>query len=149
MVVQEKLNSLIAEACKSASVPLVEADMFRAGKRKTLRIFIDKPEGVSIDDCTNVSHFLSDALDLDPELIEGAYTLEVSSPGLDRPLKSLADFNRNKGRLLRVNRSTGKTVTGELLDADEDNLKLKLKGNAGDIVIPRSEVLSAKVEVKI
>ena len=149
MVVQEKLNSLIAEACKSASVTLVEADMFRAGKRKTLRIFIDKPEGVSIDDCTNVSHFLSDALDLDPELIEGAYTLEVSSPGLDRPLKSLADFNRNKGRLLRVNRSTGKTVTGELLDADEDNLKLKLKGNAGEIVIPRTEVLSAKVEVKI
>ena len=149
MVVQEKLNSLIAEACKSASVTLVEADMFRAGKRKTLGIYIDKPEGVSIDDCTNVSHFLSDALDLDPELIEGAYTLEVSSPGLDRPLKSLADFLRNKGRLLRVNRSTGKTVTGELKDADEENLTLKLKGNAGDIVIPRSEVLSAKVEVKI
>ena len=149
MVVQEKLNSLIAEACKSASVTLVEADMFRAGKRKTLRIYIDKPEGVSIDDCTNVSHFLSDALDLDPELIEGAYTLEVSSPGLDRPLKSLADFLRNKGRLLRVNRSTGKTVTGELKDADEENLTLKLKGNAGDIVIPRSEVLSVKVEVKI
>ena len=149
MVVQEKLNSLIAEACKSASVTLVEADMFRAGKRKTLRIFIDKPEGVSIDDCTNVSHFLSDALDLDPELIEGAYTLEVSSPGLDRPLKSLADFNRNKGRLLRVNRSTGKTVTGELLDANEENLTYKLKGHAGEIDIPRSEVLSAKVEVKI
>ena len=86
---------------------------------------------------------------MDPELIEGAYTLEVSSPGLDRPLKSLADFLRNKGRLLRVNRSTGKTVTGELKDADEENLTLKLKGNAGDIVIPRSEVLSAKVEVKI
>jgi ribosome maturation factor RimP len=48
-----------------------------------------------------------------------------------------------------VNRSTGKTVTGELKDADEENLTLKLKGNAGDIVIPRSEVLSAKVEVKI
>ena len=149
MVVQEKLNSLIADACKSASVTLVEADVFRAGKRKTLRIFIDKPEGVTIDDCTSVSHYLSDALDLDPELIEGAYTLEVSSPGLDRPLKSLADFNRNKGRLLRITRSTGKPVTGELLDADEENLKLKLKGNAGEIVIPRSEVLSAKVEVEI
>ena len=153
MVAQEKLNSLIADACKSASVTLVEADVFRAGKRKTLRIFIDKPEGVTIDDCTNVSHFLSDALDLDPELIEGAYTLEVSSPvsspGIDRPLKSMADFERNKGRLLRVTRSTGKPVTGELLNADEENLTLKLKGNAGEIVIPRSEVLSAKVEVEI
>ena len=96
-----------------------------------------------------MSHFLSDALDLDPELIEGAYTLEVSSPGIDRPLKSMADFERNKGRLLRVTRSTGKPVTGELLNADEENLTLKLKGNAGEIVIPRSEVLSAKVEVEI
>ena len=86
---------------------------------------------------------------VDPELIEGAYTLEVSSPGIDRPLKSMADFERNKGRLLRVTRSTGKPVTGELLNADEENLTLKLKGNAGEIVIPRSEVLSAKVEVEI
>lgn len=149
MVAQEKLNSLIAEACESAAVTLVEFDMFRAGKRKTLRLYIDKPEGVTIDDCSNVSRHLSDALDLDPEIIEGAYTLEVSSPGLDRPLKSLADFNRNKGRLLRVTRSTGKPVVGELLDADEENLTLSLKGNAGNIVIPRSEVLAAKVDVKI
>lgn len=149
MVAQEKLNSLIAEACEAAAVTLVEFDMFRAGKRKTLRLYIDKPEGVTIDDCSNVSRHLSDALDLDPELIEGAYTLEVSSPGLDRPLKSLADFNRNKGRLLRVTRSTGKPVSGKLLEADEENLTLSLKGNAGSIVIPRSEVLAAKVDVKI
>ena len=148
-MVNQKLDALIAEACKAVGVTLVEQDMFRAGKRKTLRLYIDKPEGVTIDDCSSVSRHLSDALDQDPDIIEGAYTLEVSSPGLDRPLKSLADFNRNKGRLLRITRSTGKPVTGELLDADEENLKLKLKGNAGEIVIPRSEVLSAKVEVEI
>lgn len=149
MVTGEKLNALIAEACTTAGVTLVEADMFRAGKRKVLRLFIDKPEGVNIDDCSNVSRHLSDALDLDPELIEGAYTLEVSSPGLDRPLKSDADFTRNKGRLLRVTRSTGKPVTGKLVDVDETNLTLALKGNAGNIVVPRSEVLVAKVDVQI
>ena len=148
-MVAQKLDTLIAQACEAAGVTLVEQDMFRAGKRKTLRLYIDKPEGVTIDDCSNVSRHLSDALDLDPEIIEGAYTLEVSSPGLDRPLKSVADLLRNKGRTLRVTRSTGKPLTGKLLDADEDNLTLALKGNAGNVVVPRSEVLVAKVDVQI
>ena len=87
-MVAQKLDTLIAQACEAAGVTLVEQDMFRAGKRKTLRLYIDKPEGVTIDDCSNVSRHLSDALDADPDIIEGAYTLEVSSPGLDRPLKS-------------------------------------------------------------
>ncbi len=146
---REKLDALIAEACELAGVSLVEMDMFRAGKRRTVRLYIDKPEGVSIDDCSKVSRHLSDALDLDPEVIEGAYTLEVSSPGLDRPLKSVADLLRNKGRTIRVIRSTGKPITGKLLEADEDNLTLALKGNAGNVVVPRSEVLVAKVDVQI
>lgn len=146
---RERLDSLVANACMAAGVSLVELDMFRAGKRKTLRLFIDKPEGVTIDDCSNVSRSLSDALDLDPEVIEGAYTLEVSSPGLDRPLKSVADFERNVGRFIRVTRSSGKPVTGKLLMADEQSLTLALKGNAGNVVVPRSEVLVAKVDVQI
>ncbi|PWJ61601.1 MULTISPECIES: ribosome maturation factor RimP [unclassified Fibrobacter] len=144
-----KLDSLIEEACEAVGVTLVEQDMFRAGKRKTLRLYIDKPEGVTIDDCSAVSRHLSDALDLDPEIIEGAYTLEVSSPGLDRPLKSVADFTRNKGRLIRVTRSTGKPVVGTLVDADEENLTLTIKGNPENVVVPRSEVLVAKVDVQI
>lgn len=145
----QKLDSLIAQACEAAGVSLVEQDMFRAGKRKTLRLYIDKPEGVSIDDCTNVSHFLSDALDLDPDIIEGAYTLEVSSPGLDRPLKSDADFIRNKGRFIRVTRPAGKPVVGKLIEVDEKNLTLALKGKKEEEVIPRDEVLVAKVDVQI
>ena len=146
---REKLDALVAEACTFAGVSLVEMDMFRAGKRRTVRLYIDKPEGVSIDDCSKVSRHLSDALDLDPDVIEGAYTLEVSSPGLDRPLKSVADLLRNKGRTIRVTRSTGKPLTGKLLEADENNLTLALKGNAGNVVISRSEVLVAKVDVQI
>ena len=103
---REKLDSLIAEACRSVGVELVELDQFQAGKRKVLRLYVDKPEGVTIGDCTEVSRNLSAALDLDEEVIAGAYTLEVSSPGLDRPLKSTADFQRNAGRFLRITRST-------------------------------------------
>ena len=149
MVTDEKLNAFIAEACNGALVTLVEADLFRAGKRKVLRLFIDKPDGVSIDDCSNVSRRLSDSLDSEPDIIEGAYTLEVSSPGLDRPLKSDFDFERNRGRLLRVTRSTGKPVSGKLVDFDAESLTLSLKGNAGNMVVPRGEVLVAKVDVQI
>lgn len=145
---REKLNSLIAEVCKSVGVELVELDEFQAGKRKVLRLYIDKPEGVTVGDCTEVSRQLSAALDLDAELISESYTLEVSSPGLDRPLKSPADFQRNMGRLLRVARTTGKPVTGVLLSVDEQNLMLELKGNAGQFQIPRSEILSAKVDIQ-
>lgn len=145
---REKLNSLIAEVCESVEVELVELDEFQAGKRKVLRLYIDKPEGVTVGDCTQVSRLLSAALDLDEELISESYTLEVSSPGLDRPLKSPADFKRNIGRFLRVARSTGKPVTGILLSADEQNIMLELKGHAGQFQIPRSEILSAKVDIQ-
>ncbi len=145
----EKLDTLIGEACKAVGVTLIEQDMFRAGKRKTLRLYIDKPEGVTIDDCSAVSRHLSDALDLDLEIIEGAYTLEVSSPGLDRPLKSVADFTRNVGRFIRVTRSTGKPIVGKLVSADEENLTLTVKGASEDTVVPRAEVLVAKVDVQI
>lgn len=149
MDTREKLDSLIAAACNAVSVSLVEADWFRAGKRKVLRLYIDKPEGVTVSDCACVSRNLSDALDADPDLIDGAYTLEVSSPGLDRPLKTDADFSRNVGRRLRVTRSTGKPVAGNLKEFNDESLTLELKGKAGEVVVPRSEILSAKVDVEI
>lgn len=140
---------MIAAACEAGNVSLVEADLFQAGKRKMLRLFVDKPEGVTIGDCTKVSRTLSAALDLDPDVIEGAFTLEVSSPGLDRPLKSEADFLRNVGRRLRITRSTGKPVTGVLKSVDNECLTVELMGNAGDMQVPRSEILSAKADVQI
>lgn len=149
LITQEKLNLMIAAACEAGNVSLVEADLFQAGKRKMLRLFVDKPEGVTIGDCTKVSRALSAALDLDPDVIEGAFTLEVSSPGLDRPLKSEADFLRNVGRRLRITRSTGKPVTGVLKSVDNECLTVELMGNAGDMQVPRSEILSAKADVQI
>lgn len=145
---REKLNTLIAEACASVLAELVELDQFQAGKRKVFRIYIDKPEGVSIKDCTQVSRYLSEALDAKPDLIEGAYTLEVSSPGVDRPLKSVRDFERNIGRTLRITQTSGRPVTGVLKSVDEKNIFLILKGNAGEIEIARSAILSAKVDIQ-
>lgn len=145
---REKLNSLIAEACETVGAELVEFDMFRAGNRKVLRIYIDKANGVDVEDCASVSRHLSDAVDQDDTLISGAWTLEVSSPGIDRPLKSTRDFERNRNRLLRVVRSTGKPLTGLLVTVDDQSLTLSVKGVTEPVLVPRSEILSAKVEVQ-
>ncbi|MCK9183362.1 MAG: ribosome maturation factor RimP [Fibrobacteraceae bacterium] len=145
---REKLDSLIAQACATAGVELIECDRFKAGKREVLRIYIDKPNGVDVEDCALVSEHLSDALDSDESLIPDAYTLEVSSPGLDRPLKSTRDFERNKNRIVRVTRSEGRPLTGELVAVDEENLTLSIKGVTDAVLVPRSEILSVKVEVQ-
>jgi len=76
-------------ACERAGVNLIEKELAGAGKRKILRLFIDKSGGVSVEDCAGVSRYLSEELDKEEneKLIDSAYTLEVSSPGIDRPPK--------------------------------------------------------------
>ncbi|HIJ94848.1 MAG TPA: ribosome maturation factor RimP [Desulfuromonadales bacterium] len=86
---------------ESLSIELVDVEFGRVGRDAVLRLFIDKEGGVMLDDCATVSRELSAILDIE-EVIPGAYTLEVSSPGLDRPLKTQADYDRFAGRLIKV-----------------------------------------------
>jgi ribosome maturation factor RimP len=76
-------------ACKRAGVNLIEMNLLRAGKRKILKLFIDKNGGVSVENCASASRFLSEELDKEENanLIDSSYTLEVSSPGIDRNTK--------------------------------------------------------------
>lgn len=146
---REKLDSLVQLACVEAGVELVEMDVFQAGKRKVLRLFVDSEGGVTVDQCAKCSRSLGDALENDESIIPEAFTLEVSSPGLDRPLKTTRDFERNIGRLLRITRGQGKPLSGILNAVDEDALVLALKGGAGEVRVTRAEILAAKVDVQI
>ena len=80
---------------------LVEVEWVRGGGRFTLRVFIDKPGGVNIDDCQAVSRTIEPILDVE-DFIEPAYDLEVSSPGLDRPLRTPEHFARYAGQRVHV-----------------------------------------------
>lgn len=80
---------------------LVEVEWLRAGGRWTLRVFVDKPGGVTIDDCQAASRTVEPMLDVE-DFIEPAYDLEVSSPGLDRPLRKPRDFDRFAGQRAHV-----------------------------------------------
>ncbi len=84
-----------------AGLELVEIQFRREGHGWVLRIFIDKEQGVTIDDCARVSREINTWLDVE-DLIEHAFHLEVSSPGLERPLKKSADYERFAGRKARI-----------------------------------------------
>jgi len=118
---------------------------------KALRVLVDRPDGtVGIDDCAAVSQFLSAALDVE-DLIPGSYRLEVSSPGLDRPVRSLEEFRRFVGRLCRVHLVAAEdgnhVVVGRIAGAGDDRVRLALEGGA-ERDIAYGNVARARLEVE-
>lgn len=106
---------------------LVETQFRLEGQRWVLRFFIDRAGGVTVDDCAAVSRRLDDWLE-EAALIRHAYTLEVSSPGLERPLRKPEDFVRFAGRRVRLrlhrDEGQGKTLTGTLLGLENGEIAL-------------------------
>ncbi len=102
-------------------------DCLGQGARTLLRVYIDKPEGVTLDDCEQVHQSLGHALDVE-DPIPHAYTLEVSSPGLDRPLKRREDYRRSLGKLvsLKLRRPFDGQwrVVGRLIDVSDEGVTL-------------------------
>ncbi|HCZ49656.1 MAG TPA: ribosome maturation factor RimP, partial [Gammaproteobacteria bacterium] len=88
----ERLREMLAPALEKLGYELVQVD-YVATRRPVLRLYIDTPKGVTLDDCQQVSQYVSGVLDVEDPL-PGAYTLEVSSPGLDRPLVTADHFRR-------------------------------------------------------
>ena len=98
------VERLLQPILDEMGIELVDLEFKKAGRSYILRIFIDKPGGINLDDCAEVSRELSVQLDVE-DCIPGRYTLEVSSPGLDRPLKKEQDYVRFQGRLALVKTS--------------------------------------------
>lgn len=118
---------------------------------KIVEILIDGDQGIAIDDCVKISRHVGFHLE-EEEVFDNAYRLEVSSPGVDKPLKLLRQFIKNIGRNVRVLLNDGKTMEGKLLDANEENIsieyKKKEKGKKAEVLqetIPFSEIKETKV----
>ena len=99
--VPEKLQDLIESVVSSLGYELVGVEYLTQGRGGLLRVYIDSEDGINLDDCSRVSHQLSGVLDVE-DVIRGQYQLEVSSPGLDRPLFSLAHFERFVGQQVKL-----------------------------------------------
>lgn len=94
-------EELVLPMIEENNFELVDVEYVKEGSNWYLRIYIDKPGGINIDDCELISRALSDKLD-EKDFIQDAYILEVSSPGLGRPLKKDKDFNRNIGERVEI-----------------------------------------------
>jgi ribosome maturation factor RimP len=99
--ISNSVKTLVAPIIESRQLELVDVEFKREGANTYLRIFIDKAEGVTLDDCQSVSQECELVLDVE-NLIQTQYVLEVSSPGLDRPLKKREDYQRFQGRLVKI-----------------------------------------------
>jgi ribosome maturation factor RimP len=100
-LIAEKVRDFADSLLPSMGMELVDVQFRREGHGWVLRLFIDREGGVSLDHCSKVSREISDYLDVE-DMIEQPYQLEVSSPGLDRPLRNLGDFKRFCGEKVRV-----------------------------------------------
>ena len=130
-IYEKKTEELILPFLQEHAYTLVDVEYVREAGNYYLRVYADKEGGFTLDDCELVSRFLSDLLDRD-DFIDGSYILEVSSPGLGRPLKKEKDYARNLGRMieLRLFREEAgvRMLEGTLADYDNEHVTVQ----AGD-----------------
>lgn len=129
--VRDKLLELGEPLLAGLGYELVDLEYAPGRAHALVRVFIDRPEGVSVDDCERVSHELAALLDVE-DPVPTAYTLEVSSPGLDRVLRTPAHFQRFAGERvwveLRVARDGRRRYTGRLENVGPEGIELRVDG---------------------
>jgi ribosome maturation factor RimP len=134
-VVQQTGLELEAVAVTLARDSGKQGEAPSTGRRSQVRVLVDKDGGVSLDDVALVSQAISAALDstaeADAVLGPAAYVLEVSSPGVDRPLSEPRHWRRAHGRLVRATLAAGGEVTGRIVDVDQDGVRLLVPGPRG------------------
>lgn len=127
-----RLLPLLEPVVEGAGAELEDLSITAAGRRSVVRVVVDRDGGVSLDDVADISRVVSEALDAldqqDPSLLGGSYVLEVSSPGVDRPLTAPRHWRRARGRLVRAVLRDGDAVTGRVLAVDDDRVLLDSDG---------------------
>lgn len=142
----ERVYELIKDAVEAEDVRLWDVRFLKEGASWYLRVFIDKPEGISIDDCTNVSHAIDPIID-EADPIDVSYYLEVCSPGIERELTRSRHYEESLGKQVRLKLYRAydgkKEITGTLEDVTEENVTLVTEGNA--LTVERKNISKANL----
>jgi ribosome maturation factor RimP len=126
---ESEIADVIGPVIAAAGMDLESIRVSAAGRRRLLRVVVDGDQGVSLDAAATISRQLSAALDSAPVMGDFPYTLEVSSPGVDRPLTDPRHWRRSMGRLVQVTAGEVGTVTGRVIEADSDGVTLDVGGD--------------------
>jgi ribosome maturation factor RimP len=125
---------------------LEEIEVSRAGRRSVVRIIVDVDGGISLDQIADLTHAVSERIDAEPDFGDQAFTLEVSSPGVDRPLTLPRHWRRNIGRLVSITDEAGVKVQGRILSADESGATVEIKG--APTTFEYAAVKKARIEIE-
>jgi ribosome maturation factor RimP len=127
--IEGRIADVIGPVIAAAGMDLESVRVSAAGRRRLLRVVVDSDRGVSLDDAAAISRKLSAALDATPVMGDFPYTLEVSSPGVDRPLTDPRHWRRAVGRLVQVTAADAGPISGRVLAADADGVTLDVAGD--------------------
>jgi ribosome maturation factor RimP len=143
---RDRLAGVLSEPLAAVGLDVEAIELTPAGRRRLLRIAVDKDGGVTLDDIADATKEVSRVLDSSDVMGEQAYTLEVTSPGTDRPLTLPRHWRRNDGRLVKVSLADGRSVTGRITAADDSRAVVDVDDTLHEIAY--DDVAKAKVQIE-
>jgi ribosome maturation factor RimP len=143
---REQLVERLSGPLQDAGYDLEAVEVTPAGRRRLLRVAVDKDGGVTMDQIAEATRTVSRVLDDSDVMGEQPYTLEVTSPGVDRPLTLPRHWRRNRGRLVAVHLTDGHQVTGRVVESSEDSVDLAT--DDGPRTLALADVAKARVQVE-
>lgn len=129
-----------------AGMDLEDIQIEKVGRREKISVIVDADGGVSLDAIAEVSSALSTALDDHPDVSSSPYVLEVTSPGVDRPLSLPRHWRRNRTRLVAVELNDGSSLTGRIIDSGETTVTIDVDGEHREIELPTVKRAIVQVE---
>ena len=148
---RDRLAEVLTGPLASAGLDLEAVELTSAGKRRMLRVAVDQDGGVTLDDIAEATREVSRVLDASDVMGAQPYTLEVTSPGTDRPLSLPRHWRRNRGRLVKTTLTDGRSVTGRIVDCDDDGALLEVEDGphrTAQQEVRFDEVAKAKVQIE-
>ena len=149
--VEERVREIAARAAAERGLELVHVEMARTGRLRTLRVFIDRPDGVTHEDCAEVSHHMSTVLDVE-DFIHEPYNLEVSSPGLERGLYRREDYERFAGQLARMKSREAvdgqRNFRGRIVGVEGGDVVFDDR-TTGRVLVPVASIVKANLEIDV
>lgn len=147
--IKGKVAEVATEICQDLGYELVDVEFKKGAKHNLISIFIYKEEGIGLDDCESVSRKIDEILDKDEDL-KDPYYLEVSSPGLDRPIKTKDDYRRNLGKEVEVKLYAPidgkKQFEGFLTSYDDESVLIKMED--GEMTFKQKDISMMKQVIK-
>lgn len=144
-----KIEDVIRPVLAEQEVELVDLEIKGSIRNPVIKIFVDEPGGISIARCVALSRELNQVLEF-AAILQGNFRLEVSSPGIDRPLKKASDFARNVGRMVKVTYTTAETGTqthtGKIVHVADDSVTILVDGE--EIMLSVAQIESAQIQIQ-